>query len=77
LAGKKKPILIGEMASSATGGDKAAWINAIIPSLQQDFPLIKGVIWFDVKKERDWRISSSSASESAFRTLAADPFFSH
>ncbi|HYQ01144.1 MAG TPA: glycosyl hydrolase [Polyangiaceae bacterium] len=77
LAGKKKPILIGEMASSPTGGDKAAWIDAIIPSLQQDFPLIKGVIWFDVKKERDWRISSSSASESAFRTLAADPFFSH
>jgi len=77
LAGKKKPILIGEMASSETGGDKAAWLNAIVPSLQQDFPLIKAVIWFDVNKERDWRISSSPASESAFRTLAADPFFSH
>ena len=77
LAGKKKPILIGEMASSETGGNKAAWINAIIPSLQSDFPLIKGVIWFDVDKERDWRISSSSATESAFRTLAADPFFNH
>ena len=71
----KKPILIGEMASSETGGNKAAWINAIIPALQQDFPLIKAVIWFDVNKERDWRISSSSATESAFRTLAADPFF--
>lgn len=75
LAGKKKPILIGEMASSETGGNKAAWINAMIPSLQSDFPLIKGVIWFDVNKERDWRISSSTATESAFRTLAADPFF--
>lgn len=77
LAGKKKPILIGEMASSESGGDKAAWINAIVPSLEHDFPLIKAVVWFDVKKERDWRISSSSATESAFRALAADPFFSH
>ena len=77
LAGKKKPILIGEMASSPTGGDKGAWINAIIPALKNDFPLIKGVIWFDTEKERDWRISSSSATESAFRALAADPFFSH
>jgi hypothetical protein len=75
LAGKKKPILIGEMASSEIGGNKAAWINAIVPSLKSDFPLIKGVIWFDVEKERDWRISSSSATESAFRALAADPFF--
>lgn len=76
LAAKKKPILIGEMASSEMGGDKAAWINAIIPTLKNDFPLIKGLIWFDVQKERDWLISSSPASEAAFRNLAADPFFS-
>ena len=76
LAGKKKPILIGEMASSETAGNKSAWINAMIPSLKSDFPLIKGVIWFDVNKERDWRISSSVATESAFRAMAADPYFS-
>ena len=76
LASKKKPILIGEMASSETGGNKSAWINAMIPSLKSDFPLIKGVIWFDVNKERDWRISSSAATESAFRAMAADPYFS-
>jgi beta-mannanase len=75
LTGKKKPILIGEMASSETTGNKPAWINAMIPSLKNDYPLIKGVIWFDVNKERDWRISSSAATESAFRTLAGDPFF--
>lgn len=75
LAGKKKPILIGEMSSSEAGGDKAAWISAMIPTLKQDFPLIRAVVWFDVKKERDWRISSSSATEAAFKALAADPFF--
>ena len=76
LAGKKKPILIGEMASSETAGNKSAWINDMIPSLKSDFPLIKGLIWFDVNKERDWRISSSAATESAFRAMAADPYFS-
>jgi len=76
LAGKKKPILIGEMASSETGGNKAEWLNAMIPSLKNDFPWIKGVVWFDVNKERDWRISSSAATEKAFRALAEDPFFS-
>jgi len=75
LAGKQKPIIIGEMSSSETGGDKAAWIDAMIPALQQDFPLIRAVIWFDVNKERDWRISSSSATEAAFKRMAADPYF--
>ena len=76
LAAKKKPILIGEMASSETGGNKAEWLNAMIPSLKNDFPWIKGVVWFDVNKERDWRISSSAATEKAFRAMAADKFFS-
>ena len=75
LAGKKKPILIGEMASSETGGSKADWLKAMIPSLKSDFPLIKAVVWFDVNKERDWRISSSTATEQAFRAMASDPFF--
>jgi len=75
LAGKQKPIIIGEMSSSETGGDKAAWIDAMIPTLEQDFPLIRAVIWFDVNKERDWRISSSSATEAAFKSMAADPYF--
>ena len=33
LAAKGKPILIGEMASTEVGGDKAAWIDAIVPAL--------------------------------------------
>jgi len=75
LAGKKKPILIGEMSSSETGGDKAAWISAMIPTLKTSYPLIKGVIWFDVDKERDWRINSSASTLAAFKAMAADPYF--
>jgi beta-mannanase len=74
LATKNKPILIGEMASTEEGGDKAAWIDAIVPALQNDFPLIKALVWFDIDKETDWRISSSPASEAAFVRMANDPY---
>jgi hypothetical protein len=75
LAAKGKPILIGEMASAEGGGDKGAWIDAIIPTLKADYPLIKGLVWFDVNKENDWRIRSSAGSEAAFVRMAKDPYF--
>lgn len=75
LAAKKKPILIGEMASTEVGGDKAKWIDEIIPTLRTRYPLIKGVVWFDINKETDWRISSSPAAESSFIRMAKDPYF--
>jgi hypothetical protein len=75
LASKNKPIIIGEMASTELGGDKAAWISQIIPTMKEEFPLLKGLVWFDVNKETDWRISSSAASEAAFKTMANDAYF--
>ena len=43
-------------------------------SLRSDFPSIKGLVWFDIKKERDWEINSSAASLAAYVTMAKDPF---
>lgn len=74
LAAKNKPILIGEMASDEDGGDKAQWISAIVPTLRDQFPMIKGVVWFDVDKERHWEIASSAATLAAYMTFAADPY---
>lgn len=75
LAAKKKPIMIGEMASAEPGGDKAAWIDAIIPSLKGHYPMFKALVWFDVNKENDWRINSSMTALTAFGRLATDPYF--
>jgi glycosyl hydrolase family 26 len=75
LATKKKPILIGEMASAEVGGDKGKWIDDILPTLRTSFPLIKGIVWFDINKEADWRISSSPAAEASFIRMANDPYF--
>ncbi len=75
LAAKNKPIMIGEMASAESGGNKAEFIKGIVPTLKSKFPLIKGLVWFDINKETDWRISSSPESEAAFIEMAADPYF--
>jgi hypothetical protein len=70
-----KPILIGEMASAESGGDKAQWIDQIVPTLTGNYPMIRGLVWFDVDKETDWRIDSSSAALAAFSRMAGDPYF--
>jgi hypothetical protein len=75
LATKGKPIMIPETASAELGGDKAAWIAAILPSLKTTFPGVKALVWFQMNKETDWRIDSSAASEAAFVTMANDPYF--
>ena len=75
LAAKKKPIIIGEMSSAEADGDKGKWIDEIVPTLRASFPLIRCVVWFDINKEADWRISSSPASEAAFIRMAKDPYF--
>jgi hypothetical protein len=75
LAAKGKPIMIGEMASAEAGGDKGQWIDGIIPTLRNRYPMIKAVVWFDIKKEADWRINSSPGAKEAFSRMAKDPYF--
>lgn len=70
-----KPIIIGEMASAEEGGSKPEWIEQVVPTLTQEFSDIRAVVWFDVDKERDWRIRSSAGAQTAFTDFAADPLF--
>ncbi|MET9497829.1 glycosyl hydrolase [Streptomyces sp. NPDC006552] len=74
LAAKGKPVIIGEMGSDEAGGSKVSWIDGVVPALKARFPLIKAVVWFDVDKERHWRIDSSPSSLAAYRRLAQDPY---
>lgn len=62
-----KPILIAEMASAESGGDKAAWITNAFERLEAAYPRIVGLVWFNLNKEADWRIESSAASLNAYR----------
>ena len=75
LAAKAKPIMIPETASAELGGDKAAWIAAILPALQISFPAIKALVWFHMNKETDWRVDSTPQAGASFVTMAGDPYF--
>jgi beta-mannanase len=75
LAAKGKPIMIAETASTEMGGNKAAWITAMLPALKTSFPEVKALVWFHMNKETDWRIDSSLASQNAFVPMANDPYF--
>jgi hypothetical protein len=77
LAATGKPIMIAEMSSTETGGDKAAWISAIVPALKSSFPAMKALVWFDAACGGGWTwcIDSSPAASAAFVTMARDPYF--
>ncbi len=72
----RRPIMIGETASTKLGGDKAAWITqGFLIDLPSRFPRIRAVIWFDENKETDWRVNSSDTSLAAYRKVAAAPLY--
>jgi hypothetical protein len=66
-----KPMIVGEVGTTETGGSKAQWIADMFTALPVRFPQVKGVLWFD-KNEigpgnyTDWPIESSASASSAF-----------
>jgi beta-mannanase len=73
LASKNKPIMLVETSTAAV--EKSAWINAIIPAMKGQFPMLRAFVWFHVNKENDWRYDSTTSSLDAFRAMANDPYF--
>jgi hypothetical protein len=81
FSGKSTPPCSQEKADhdwrdvlSSSGGKKASGSMKSFPP-SAPVPLIKCLVWFDINKEADWRISSSPESEAAFIRMAKDPYF--
>ena len=51
-----KPIFVFETASVKQGGDKGLWIKNAFETARAW--KLNGLVWFQVKKEYDWRINS-------------------
>jgi hypothetical protein len=62
-----RPLMIGEVASTEIGGNKAAWIEDFFRQLKRD-PQVRAFVWFHDNKEQDWRITSSESARSAFQS---------
>jgi len=83
-----KPMIIGEVASTESGGSKAQWITDMFAALPTRFPNIRGLLWQD-KYEDGWDIpietspsssaafaagvGSSAFTTNTFATLSASP----
>jgi hypothetical protein len=63
----KRPFILSETASAERGGDKAVWMKQFFAYLKANRD-IAAFLWFDLKKETDWRLNSSRASRLAFRS---------
>ena len=66
-----KPIIIGEFASEEARG-KGEWITRAYETMRRHRNVV-GAIWFNARKEADWRIESSRASLDAYRAVMRDP----
>jgi mannan endo-1,4-beta-mannosidase len=63
----EKPMMIAEVGCAEDGGDKGSWIEEAAGILRKRFSRIKAVVWFNIRKECDWRIESSEKSLISFR----------
>jgi hypothetical protein len=69
-----KPMIIGETASTESGGSKAQWITDMFNELPTEFPDIHGLLWMDNNVDgHDWPIESSASATAAFAAGIASP----
>jgi beta-mannanase len=62
-----KPMMIAEAGCAEEGGDKGKWMEEVFWGLKKKFPRIRALVWFNTKKECDWRIESSKKSLRSFQ----------
>ncbi len=77
-----KPIVLAEMASVESGGNKAMWIKHAYATLRWRHPEVKAVVYYDKGEDnqpdgstQDWQITSSSRSARAYRRAVGDKYY--
>jgi mannan endo-1,4-beta-mannosidase len=63
-----KPVMITEFGTDEhpnRASGKAEWIADMYKVVNETKSIV-GIVWFDINKERDWRIGSSAQSAAAF-----------
>jgi hypothetical protein len=79
LAHATKPLWLAEFASvedPASPGRRAQWITDAENLFQQPgWEQYQGVLYFDLKKQCDWRVETVPGALSAFSTMGRDAFY--
>jgi hypothetical protein len=64
----RKPMMLGEVASSDYGGNKAGWIRNMLAKVARRYPKVRALVWFNVNdRGAGWPIESSRRVTRAFR----------
>jgi hypothetical protein len=62
-----KPLMIAEVGSTETGGSKANWVSEALTAIPTEYPMVRGLLWFDKFDDgMDWPIETSSSATEAF-----------
>lgn len=72
----RRPVIIAETGCAEGGGSKPTWIrSAFLRQLPDRFPAVRAVVWFNERREADWRLESSDESlTAARRVFRSGPF---
>jgi hypothetical protein len=75
-----KPLWLAEFASvedPAVPDRRAQWLNDADALFQQPgYEQYQGVLYFNLKKQCDWRVETVPGALAAFSAMGADPFYS-
>lgn len=72
-----KPMMLAEFAAAEFVG-KPAWIADAFAKMQTDYERIQAFYWFNLNKDKDWRLDSSAEAFAAFKLAMQDKnFISH
>jgi len=71
-----KPMMLAEVASSARGGSKAAWIKNMLHRVRHSYRKIRAVIWYETEdRGAHWPLGSGNKAVRAFRAGIAPGAF--
>ncbi len=74
-----KPIFIVEFGSLSVGGSKSKWFSTAFSEFENKYPLVKGLIFFDIKSDQtitdkavSWHIEPKSNLSSLLSSILTD-----
>jgi hypothetical protein len=63
----RKPLMLGEFATTPYGGHKALWIRKMFETLPRQYPRVRALIYFnEIDRGVDWPLETSPAATRAF-----------
>jgi len=72
----RKPIMIAEIGSNESGGNKARWLRRTLNRQLPRLKRVRAVVWFNATDGADFRVDSSPGALAAFREGIGSPFYS-